>query len=581
MAAKKTKSKAQRRKKELGDLQTNGVVVWGDLKRSNKAFYKHMAEILFWWLGAVEEDGLLDEEYAKSNRKFKSKVKYGINFSPLFILVWGNNGCSDSDLDRHSRAFNKIVEEYFKQKAYYAKDGVAKIAAYIEQSNGINGLTGYGQKKEEDDEETIKLVQPTATDSEKEAVLLTAAISHYSQIPSAPIYNFNTSLPITDEGLSVVLVKRTAAGYELLGATNDKKAVASAAIVNYKHTFSALKPSVRALAETLRTQSLPQHILKIQKDLVDKSKQKDAEGRNLLSMRRLIYRSSTKDYLLSPVRAKVGVVTVAKPKIGSLEEIVGDVFLATRARVALERIAISTYEFNLFAVAAEDEIKKYRPEESASHVIRLQSLAKDTDYITVDFWQYDNAHNQPLLQVDIDFPVKADWHYSTTNTWFRELSINIVQKWFSSHAKHIKRGHQKICKLELNKTEIVFSFVKTGGGFDYSHTVKLSQPLQSLVTLNLLFLTKDIMPVLAAIADFEIDELIEVLVDTNAAVFKFETSAAEFTIAVPTVKESGIRNTKNFTLYKPIAKDEVPFENIDEEFDYGAELAQMEMDRQK
>lgn len=282
MAAKKTKSKEQRLKKELYELQTNGVVVWGDLKRSNKAFYEHIAEILVWWLGAVEEEGYLDAEYAKLQRKFKSVVKYGVNFAPLFTLIWGNDNCSDSDLDRHSRAFNKIVEEYFKRKAYYAKDSVARIAGYIEQNNGINGLTGYGIRVEEEDENKIVLTPQAATENEKEIALLKSALSHYKELPTAPVHNFNTSLPITDDGLSVILVRQTAAGYELLGATNDKQAVNSAAIVNFKHTFSALTPSIRALVETLRTQSLPPHILKIQRDLVDKSKQKGGDGKNLL-----------------------------------------------------------------------------------------------------------------------------------------------------------------------------------------------------------------------------------------------------------------------------------------------------------
>ncbi len=574
MAKRSASRKTQKLHKELYQLQASGTVVWANFRKSNKDFYLHIAEIYFWWLHALEIPEFLEAEYKKLGRKFKAKVRYGRNYSPLLVLVWGNDNCSSGDLDRHSRALNKINEEYISREEYYAKDGVAKIAQFIDQNGGIHGLTGYGKADDDDaeDESRIDLTPPRATDKEKFDALIKSAKTHYAH-SAAPVQSFNTSLPVTDDDLAVVLVRRTAAGYQLLGATNDKDAVEAAAVVNYKHTFSALPPSVRSLIETLRTQCLPPHILKIQRDLVDKSKQKHSDGKKMLNMRRLLYRGDRDDFLLSPVRAHSGVVTIAKPKSGGLEQVAGDVFLSSRARLALERLAISNYEFNLYKAEAEDQIKQYKHEDSASHVLRLQSIANEADYLHLDFWQYDDQLNPPLPQVDLDFFGKADWRADVTLSWFRELSNNIVSKWFASHAKHIKRDHQKLCRLDFNRDDITISFVRRDGVFEHRHCIPLLKSVPGFVTVSLLFLTKDIMPVLASIADFEVDGDIEISVTADVVLFEFETNATKFSIAVPPVTDEGIRQTKAVTTYLPTTKPSNPFETTDEEFDYEAEAA--------
>ncbi len=572
MAKRSASRKIQKLHKELHQLQANGTVVWANFRKSNKDFYRHIAEVYFWWIQALDIPDFLDAAYATLNRKFKAKVSYGRNYSPLLVLVWGNDNCSSGDLDRHSRALNTINEEYLSREAYYAKDGVAKIARFIEQNGGIHGLTGYGKSDDDDadDETKIDLTPPRATDKEKFDALFKSAKTHYAQ-SAAPAHFFNTSLPVTDDDLAVVLVRRTATGYQLLGATNDKEAVEAAAVVNFKHTFSALPPSVRSLIETLRTQCLPPHILKMQRDLVDKSKRKHSDGTKMLNMRRLLYRHDHGDFLLSPVRAHAGVVTVAKPKIGGLEQVEGDVFLSSRARLALEQLAISNYEFNLYKAEAEDQIKQYKPEDSASHVLRLQSIANEADYMHLDFWQYDDQLNPPLPQVDLEMLGKADWKTNVTLSWFRELSNNIVSKWFASHAKHIKREHQKLCRLDFNRDEIAISFVRRDGAFEHRHCIPLPNHVPGFVTLSRLFRTKDIMPILASIADFEVDGDIEILVTTDVILFEFETTATKFSVGVPATDDKEVRSTKAFTTYLPTAKPNNPLETADEEFDFEAE----------
>ncbi len=574
MATRSASRKTQKLQKELYQLQTNGTVVWANFRKSNKAFYRHLAEIYFWWLEALNIPGLLEAEYEKTNRR-QREVRYGHNYTRLLVRVWGSNNCTNADLDRHSRALNKINEEYLSREAYYAKDGVERIAKFVEDKGGVNGLTGYAKAdgdKDADDETRINLTPPRATEKEKFEALLKSASAYYAQ-SAAPAHAFQTALPVTDDDLAVILVRRTAAGYQLLGATNDQQAVEAAAVVNYKHIFSALPPSVRSLIETLRTQCLPPHILKIQRDLVDKTKLKHSDGTKMLSMRRLLYRRERNDFLLSPIRSHSGVVTCAEPKHGALDSVEGDVFLSSRARLALEQLAISNYEFNLYKAEAEDRIKQYRPEDSASHVLRLQSMANEDDHLLLDFWQYDWQLNPPLSQVELDMIGKADWATDVTLSWLRELSNNIVSKWFASHAKHIKRDHQKICRLELGRNNITISFVKRDGVFEHKHIIPLSKQVPGFVTLNMQFLTKDLMPVLASVADFEVIGDVQVSATAHVLLLEFETAATKFSIAVPTVNDKEIRSTKVFTTYQPTVKPDNQFETVDEEFDYEEEAA--------
>ena len=575
MTAKRPTAIAQRLHKQLYQLQTSGAVVWRDVRRSNRAFYAHVAEVYFWWRHASEVTGYLDSEYAKLARKFKSRVKHGYNYSPLLVLVWGNDNCSDGDLDRHSRALNNIDAEYLSRPSYYKKDGVARLAKFIEDNHGINGLTGYGKSNagiEEDDEEsTFSLKKAAVPDSTKSNALYHAAAAHYSQTSTSPSISFDSAIPVNSEELAVILVKRSATGFQLLGAPNDADAVRAAAVVNFKHTFSALSPSVRAIVEAIRTQCLPANLQKIQRELTDKSKQKHDDGKPKLSTKRLLYRTSSADFLLSPVRAHAGVVTVARPKHAILDDVAGDVFLSNPARLALERRAVSNYEFNLYKADSIDTIKTYAHGHSASHVLRLENIADQTDFLHLDFWQYDSAVTDVMPQVDIDWLGHADWQQSLSITWFRHLALDVVEKWFASHANHIKRDHQKICLVQFGRDSIAISFVRRNAVFEHRHEIALPQFTQGLRSLNLYFLTRDLMPVLRSIADFEVQGAVEVLVDTAAVLFKFQTNCAVFTVAVPTANDKGVRNTKGFTFYQPTAKSSANYDDANEPFDYDEE----------
>jgi hypothetical protein len=277
------------------------------------------------------------------------------------------------------------------------------------------------------------------------------------------------------------------------------------------------------------------------------------------------------------------VVTLAKPKHPVLETVESDVFLSSRARWLLERRAIANYDFNLYQAETVTHIARYGSENSASHMLRLQNLADDSDFIHLDFWNYRAGESIPVQQVEVGWLEKMDWQQSLPLSWFRYLSLEVVDKWFDSHARHIKREHQRVCHVQLTKDAMTLQFVRRNGSFEIQRERKFPLPTEGFVSLNLYFLTKDLMPILKAIADFEISTNIQLSANKHTLIFKFETAAADYVIAVPTTNERGIRNTDAFASYQPTEAITHPLENNDEPFDYEQEalLWQSMPDNQK
>ncbi len=91
MAKPAARARAQQLHESLYQLQAIVSAVWRDMGRTNRAFYAHVAAVYFWWRSASAVAGYLEAEYAKLNRQFKSRVKYGVNFNPLRVLIWGND----------------------------------------------------------------------------------------------------------------------------------------------------------------------------------------------------------------------------------------------------------------------------------------------------------------------------------------------------------------------------------------------------------------------------------------------------------------------------------------------------------
>lgn len=571
--------------KKLTELQSAASVVSHNIIKINKAFYEHLVQLYMWWRDAKEVPGYLDAEYATIGRKYKKNVSHGINFAPLFWLTWGhNNDLTDDRTGRWSRALNNIHVVY-ESEQQYKTDSVAKLATYIEQSGGVDGLVGYGKKADDknapdDDEVDDDTVDddtgnggteaavpgahgttarnrasnvPTATVPEMLEQLYGSAKDYYGAVSAPTTINLNATIPLTDDGMGLVLVRKVGNVYQLVGASNDETMVKPVAMQTYLQDFTALPLSIRAIVETVSTQCLPKRIQNFYKALVDDAAKGTAPS-GKKSIRRLMYLHATGEFLLSPVRAEAGVVTYAKPIQLVLSNATADVFLPTRNRRTLESKLIAGHDFNFFVPSNANVVPQYVSGSNlASHVIRLQNRFAPTDYMHLEFWPFYEAMPTPRGQLTAN-GLKAGsgtWHATLSLAWFRKFSLEFISKWINSHGNHIRRAHQNVFKLEFGKFALTTHFVYREGQFESNLTVDLDTAPTNGKSIAVHVLTKDFAIAMQAVADLGVSTAIEVDVDKEGMALHFGTAAADYRIIIPTCTVDGIRSTWHFAHYEP------------------------------
>ena len=564
-------------RKKLNKVQARGGTVWSNYRKSNLQMYKHIAEIYVWWRQANKLKGFLDAEYEKLPVQFRQTNQL-INFIPLFWLVWGTTNCNKDIASRHCKAMNKIHDEYESKARYYSKEADYKLAKFIEANNGINGLCDY-KKQELDTEEAfyaeedalkqdsyLKILSTSTnksllTETEETEVVYDKAKSFYTTQPTQPSVNLSTDIATNDDDLSLILVKKTAVGYELLGATNDAALVKAVTVANFKQNQNAIPQSIKCIVEVLRTQSLPQNLIKLTSDLIEMTSGKTPKP----MYKRLLYRADTKDFLLSNVRTGVGVVTAVKPIVDNFYSSNGDIFMSPLSTKIIERKLLSNHSFNLYELKGEE---KY--DFGVEKLFRLQNIFNYTDFLHLDFWKFEASNNLPLSQVDVadDALDTLSWQNTLDIGFFRQLAVKVLDKWFATHGKFIKRLKGELCQLTFEQRKLVIEFVYVNTLFEVKHELPFAKSTKSISKTVLRFKTKDVMPVLRAIADFNTNAIM-VRANNNILQFEFANETATYTISVPTINNKGTRNTKAFKNYKVNVCQPNSFE-IDD-FDYATD----------
>lgn len=556
----------------LAQLQQSALVVAGQMRATHRVFYGHLAEVYVWWRSASAVDGYLDAEYAKASIRFKRKVKHGVNFAPLFWLVWGRyNGLDDDKARRYSIVLNRFHDLYEAQKQYHT-DTVAKLQNYLHAAGGIDGVVKDGVADDEDDEDSIG--DDEADGVRARAVVDVDAVIHdlygaahafYASVHSPATAEMSTTLPVTTDGLSVVLVNARAGTHQLVGASNDDSIIRPLLVHTYLHDFAALPPSVRCLAELVSTQCLPARLQPMYAALVDAA----ATVRSRKAVRRVLYRHDVGDFVLSPIRAKSGVVTIATPVHVPLEDRADagcDALLSTRARRALERRLVSGKDFNLFEPNRRDTIPAVAVG-PASHVLRLQNRYAPQDFLFLDFWPYKNEEVVPGEQLAIAASVEGAcaWRAILSLSWFRTFALEFTLPWIQTHGKYIKRSQQRVLSLAFNRDALTLQFVHRDGIFENEHTVALPPSSTTGKATTVCALTKDFIVTMQAVADLGVVSPINLAIGQDALILDFATSAADYRIAIPTCSLEGVRSEGAFDQTYVTALEDEPFEEFSDQ----------------
>ncbi len=575
--------------KDLIALQAHGVVVMADLRRSNENLYKHLSKLYLWWRVANEQEGYLQKEYATLNRIFKT-VNYGINFSPLLVLAYGHNNIDKNGLDRYSRALNSIHEEYNKKLDFYAKNGVTKLVNFITQSGGIKNLTGYAQPKdntpdpiESDDleDEKIEISIENELVRRRALLLLTDYIGIHGEHDTV---KYPAYIKADSQNFSVLLVQKTSDGFNILDTKNDAAIIQNMLLDNVSRRFDVAVQSIRPILEIIETQCLPKSVEDLVDKLIDTTKLPDENNKKFQSHRRILYTPLTNEFILSPINALSGVVSIVKPFFALiLENCDKDVFVPIIEREQLETRLIRNFEFNLYnAEQHSPPIPKYPEYNSASHVVHLRHRSKSNDFINISFWPFYDTLPQPQDQLILDPTYKFEtiWHAHINRNEIKRINDLFLEKWLEGHAKYLKRSAHELIKITFNANYWQIEFVYQENQFVNIEKISIQAVEASKNSITALFKTKDIVPVLKSLSSLPINEVFDnttlnqeliegtfippeaadykggiwVELNENLLCIKFSTfvfGGCEHTIYVPTVDTEGHRTTKPFMRYHP------------------------------
>ena len=493
----------------LVKLQDQGSVVLGDLRRSHEMLHRHLAALYLWWREADQEPDWLEEQYKTLDRKFRT-VGYGINFGPLLWLVWGNNNGLDNRLvDRYSRAINAIHREFEQRPELYQKDGVAKLADFIKQAGGITELADYGPKTEDPSEEesTGRRGAGAGNDSQDEAASKLELVRLAKSLPDfgdKEIVSYPGYISTTGDQYGLLLVRKTDQGVDVVSRFNDPSMIDALLAKGVRQRFDASVYALRPLLELIQTQCLPISLEGMVQRLIDKTKLPEHGRKVFTAYRRVLYRPMDNEFILSPMNALSGVVSITVPYFPLiLEECQHEVFLPTRERNQLEKKLLRNFAFNLYDVERKQStIPRYPEENSASHALHLRHRTNRNDFLTLTFWPFYDTLPQPQDQVVInpDYVLTPRWKAHMGRDEFRRLNDEFLEKWLASHAQHLTRDPHALLKVTFARDHWEIQFVHRYGQFENTIRVNVYPQEASDEPCTVLFASKDWVPAIQSLA---------------------------------------------------------------------------------
>lgn len=575
--------------KKLVKLQETGGVVMEELRKTHHKLNTHLSEIYFWWCTASQKGDYLEQEYTKLGRSFRT-VRYGINFAPLLWLVYGNNsGLTNTHADRYSRALNAMHREVGKKPQYYAKDGVTKLVSFIQQSGGTTALAGYAPPDEDSSNSTSNPINALAAAAEK---LATQNILKQSWMVGE--YRIDTQLPVeytsyfntTSDDFAVLLVKRTPQGFEIVDVDGNENTVNAALANTLRKRFDLCVFSIRPLLELVYTQCLPQSLEALAEKLVDVSTlQNDERKKKVTCHRRVLYRAATREFILSPMNATTGVVSIVKPYFDLLlDGCDKDVYMPYTERNQVETNLLRNFEFNLYDTELKTvPIPAYPELDSASHVVHLRHRTDSNQFQNISFWPFYSSLEQPQNQLLVkeDYELTPKWYAVIDRDEIKRINHVFLNHWFAGHARYITREAHSMLRFTFADSYIAVEFLNEDGFFVNKEKINLKPIEASNKTVTVSFRTKDIVPALNCLADLPIikksepvrtDDLIDdeespyldlsegyrgslrFDLDDNVLRIHFYTDGlggAEHTIYVPTVNPLGATSEIPFYSYVP------------------------------
>jgi hypothetical protein len=571
--------------KRLTLLQSESAVLNADVIALNKRDYTNISKIYVWWRAATTIKNYLEQAYSQHvTRRVNTANDEGLNFKKLLYLMYGNYNIDKDSLDRKNRVLISLHKEYEKNKQHYEKDGVAKLAAFVATNGGEYGLIASAKGNLNIEKNTViskpkhalqYRVAANVTDAMREMALKDEALDYFDKRNNNQAISITPSIVTNKQGFGVALVKRTATGYEVFGATDNEQGIRALMVEQYCKQYAALPNSMRSLFETIKTQTLTANTQKLHGRLLEASEFKHDDNTKKKVQRRVIYVAKENALVLSPVFGKSGVVTQAKLKHELFEGGASDCLLPTRCLRQIELRLLSTYNFNLFKPNNTNVIPKFPQQGLASHLLRLDNKADEGSFMFLDFWQFEAHLGQAnkQLQYVANKSQKPIAYFRLSQSDFKTLAIDHINKWLASYGDNLTRPSNKYCEFGVTHKGFEFKFEFDGKAFLSHNQSNFNTPIKKAFNYTATFLTHDLCLAIHSLGEIEVIGDIELTCLADVLVLSYETDTAAYTVAIPTTT-NGKRNATAFSSYSADITDMVKDDYDSQSFDNDMVLEQ-------
>lgn len=528
--------------------------------RSNEYLYKGLAWTYLWWVRASKVEGLLEEQYAAHNIGGHSVVGEE-KFTRLLRLTWQLDWADDSKatLQQWSLALRKLHNEYESNKDAYKTNAQEKLAQFIDASGGVRKLIGADKSFEDSNNEPIKKSKSKSGRSVEDTELLKSkhlelGVQHFAKAKSISSIQSSKPIAVNRLGYALALIRAKSNGsFDVLATTSEEEQIRTAIISSYKRDSTAAPTVLQLLTEIIATQSLPLSIEK-HRDVLQDSKRITIDSGEVLKVKqykRLLFRKQQADILLSENRTACSVVTVVKPKVGILASS-KDVFLRVQDRRYIEQAVIQQQDLSIYTTNDTEKVPVSRDAEvKASHKLVLENKILRSRR-AIYFYGLDTAGLYSRSQADVDNQYKfaAVWTATVDKLWLENLYVKFVGAWLAEYGVHITRDKHKTVRVEFGKTQLLFKHYGVRGNmdtaskpFDIASIDKASKPIAPI------FLTKDLLPVLAGLTAADIVGNVKLAVNSDVLTLMYKTALASYTVSVPTCSLAAKRNGTAFAAY--------------------------------
>ena len=589
------KSDYDRLIRELNNLQRDCAKVLRLVASTRHKEYENLAKIYLWWKEASTVDGFLEGVLAGFKDYRLRAVAHGYNYAPLLMLMFGKT-LSDQERNKMSRALNALNNEFNRYPQTYRFDAVTKLTGFIKKSGGLIHLVKPTYKRAEssndldqqlndeiaaEEHEALQADQNAAIsaelaklgvsfkviktykkesgveikDKDKIKVLSKEADGFWSQYQPHGFATFSSGVAANDDGYSYVLVKRNGTEYSVVDTVVDKDLIKEGLVAAYRKQFAALPTSVRTVCETLRTQLMPVNLKLKSLELVEVNPDQSSADGQQLARARLLYVSKTNQFVLSPVGMSSGVVTQVTPVNTVLEQVDYDVVMAPFSKGGAETGLVGNVEYNLYKPLHDELIPKTEdPNMVFSHRLDLLHKANDKKRMSLLFHSFTDQTgaycSQPVYQNTHDQQIAA--RFELSRDFVGQVAREFAAPWLDNIGTHIRRPSNQLVKLKITDAQMLFSYKYLEGEFKEHKACSYKDDLSPVPLTEQVFLTKDLMPVLASLADLPIIGAVVVKADQHVLSLSFSTSAADYLIAIPTYDITAKqRSTVGFTSYEP------------------------------